>query len=384
MKLAAAKAVIRTGLLLAGNAAPAQTWMQTGADTNYYWTSIASSADGTKLAAAAQNNGVWLSTNSGVNWAQCSSINASSVASSADGTKLVAAASAIYLSTNSGTAWKPVPNYANLNLVASSADGTKLLAAGNSPILVSTNSGATWQIGTNTTFHWLSLTISADGTKMAATAEIDGGPVFYSTNTGVTWQQHNFTGSQPYVASTADGKLEVADVDFYLSTNWGITWSTNSYPAFYGPIATSADGSVLVSVKPQWGLWTSTNFGVAWTSNSVPARDWTSCGSSADGTKLVAIAQLGDIENGLVLTNGGIWTLQTTPSPQLNLSALNGVLNFSWLVPSTSFVLQQCSDLTAADWTTLTNQPWLNVTNLQAELTFPFTNGNSFFRLISH
>ena len=37
--------------LLAANPAFAQTWMQTSANTSYTWYSIASSADGTRLAA---------------------------------------------------------------------------------------------------------------------------------------------------------------------------------------------------------------------------------------------------------------------------------------------------------------------------------------------
>jgi len=46
--------------------------------------------------------------------------------------------------------------------------------------------------------------------------------------------------------------------------------------------------------------------------------------------------------------------------------------------------LQQSLDLTTETWTTLTNLPTLDLTNLQEELMLTPTNSNGFFRLISH
>ncbi|HEU6448663.1 MAG TPA: hypothetical protein VFV23_09535 [Verrucomicrobiae bacterium] len=56
-------------------------------------------------------------------------------------------------------------------------------------------------------------------------------------------------------------------------------------------------------------------------------------------------------------------------------------LNFSWLIPSTNFVLQQSFDL--ANWATLTNSPTLNFTDLNEELSLTPTNNSGFFRLIA-
>jgi hypothetical protein len=61
----------------------------------------------------------------------------------------------------------------------------------------------------------------------------------------------------------------------------------------------------------------------------------------------------------------------------------NGNLAFSWTVPSTNFVLQQNSDLNTTSWTTVTNLPVLNLTNLQEEVGVSPANGSSFFRLIA-
>ena len=113
-------------------------------------------------------------------------------------------------------------------------------------------------------------------------------------------------------------------------------------------------------------------------SNNISPLDyWISVASSADGGKLVAVAE----------NDGGIYTAQSTsPStstPQLNLTPSGSNLAFSWLVPSMNFVLQQNLDLTTTNWVTLTNTPTLNCTNLQDELTLSPTNGSGFFRLMS-
>lgn len=109
------------------------TWSLTTAPTNY-WTCLASSADGAKLAAAANGGTIYLSTNSGATWAPSSAPAAGwvSIASSADGTKLIAAAGSLYISTDSGATWTTMSAPANQwASVACSADGTKLMAAAN-------------------------------------------------------------------------------------------------------------------------------------------------------------------------------------------------------------------------------------------------------------
>src|SRR5439155_25629546 len=71
------------------------TWTQTSAPSNY-WSSVASSADATKLVAVSIGNSgsIYTSPGSGATWRQTSAPSNwwLSVASSADGSKLVAAA----------------------------------------------------------------------------------------------------------------------------------------------------------------------------------------------------------------------------------------------------------------------------------------------------
>ena len=378
--------------LLTANFAFAQTWTQTSAPgTN--WTAVASSADGTMLAAAVSGGGIYISTNSGATWTQTDAPKAywSSVAASADGTKLAAIAGThslytgpLYTSTNSGATWMSnnVPVTAWVS-VASSADGNTLTALATpllsqNAIYVSTNSGNTW-VSTNISSSLNSIAASADGRRLV----VSGLKIFISTNSGNNWTTNS---SLPYaavaVALPVDGNKIIA-IDgqlIFISTNAGTTWGQTSAPATnWIAVASSADGSRLVAVaggshslQPPMivngPIYTSTNRGTTWVSNSVPVQYWISVASSADGRKLVA-----------AVSGGGIWTLQTTPSPQMSITPANGNLALSWIVPSTNFVLQQSSDLIS--WTDAVATPTLNLTNLQNEVTLPLTGSNTFYRL---
>jgi hypothetical protein len=344
---------------------------------------------------------IYTSTNSGITWTLTgapTNHGYGPVASSADGNKLVAAASdSIYTSTNSGLIWRSSP-ISNCVSLASSAEGTKLVAVTtdeanpfNGKIYTSTNSGMAWTRQTNIPNQtWCSIVASADGTKLVVQASSNA--VYRSTDSGFTWTQMtpppvNWPGfsSKQVVSSSADGTELVAALygdqsynpcPIYISTNSGSTWTSTTMPnQNWSSVACSADGTKIVAAAAPYGgtgpLYTSTNSGASWTSNSVPNQQWTFVASSADGNKLVAVSG--------IFISGAIYTLQTTLTPQMNIAPTNGNFNLSWIVPSTNFVLQQSPDLSS--WSDLTNQPILNLTNLQNEVTLPFSGGVGFYRL---
>jgi hypothetical protein len=353
----------------------------------------------------------------------------SSIASSADGTKLVAATfSNVYTSTNSGTSWllANTPHNFIWASVASSADGTKLAVAGNantgSPILISSNSGSSWTTSSAPFLAWSSIASSSDGTKLAATY----GGIYTSTNSGGTWMQQPVGGGLSSVASSADGNKLVVCVSsgslIYNSTNAGATWISNSLPnGYWNSVSSSADGKVLVAVgvynpiyistnsgntwqrslrvnptglEPQWhsvacsadgkmmtavcsyyssfpsfSARTSTNSGATWTVSCTLNKFWNTVAASADGCEMFAADGV------------GLYTSKTTPVSKLNLAPTSGGLALSWIIPSTSFLLQQSSDLTTTNWSNVTNGPVLNLTNLQNQVNLPLPTGNAFFRL---
>jgi hypothetical protein len=120
------------------------------------------------------------------------------------------------------------------------------------------------------------------------------------------------------------------------------------------------------------------NSGRTWTLNAT-SNNWGFVASSADGSKLMALLGGGVTQGMMTILPGGIYTLQTTPSPRLNLTPATTNLTLAWTVPSTNFVMQQSADLTS--WTDATNPPILNLTNLQNEVTLPMPAGSGFYRL---
>jgi hypothetical protein len=378
------------GLFTWVNPAFAQTWTQTSAPVTN-WTSIACSADGSKVVATAVggfpgNVGpIYLSTNSGVTWAQATApiANWDSVASSADGTKLVASGyQSVYLSPDSGATWAPVSGVSGRRVV-SSADGMQLFLSDG---FRSTNSGASWTPVPGG--GWV-IASSADGTKLvSAYFNNNGFPmgcICVSTNSGATWTQtsaplYSWTGCTA-LASSADGRKLAATIGYtsfptgpgpiFISPDGGGTWLVSSSPtSHWTAAACSADGTRLVASTLFAGIYTSTDSGATWASNSAPITNWSAVACSADGMKLVA-----------VVDGGGIWTAQSTPSPLLRITPSPTNVVLSWTVPSTGVALQENSDLAQTNWTEVAMTPVLNLTNLRNEVRLSPVTGNRFYRL---
>lgn len=398
-------AAIWTSLAGAVNPTFAQTWIPTATAPVTNWSSIASSADGMRLVAAGgqlvaypagRGNPaapIYVSTNAGATWTKTTAPLApwQSVASSADGKRLAAVAYSglVFTSTNGGSTWasnNPVMGVA-WSAVASSADGAKLaIAASGSGIYISANGGATWPSSDAPPTNWASLASSADGSRMVAAQLGDylnaNGAIYTSTNSGTTWSLTTASGAAWFsVASSADGSRLAAAAFHtnsfepglvYLSTNSGLTWApSGAPPAYWTTVACSADGRKLVAAG-SGALYTSADFGATWTSNSVPYQYWLSVASSADGSKLAIVANLDQI-----------YTSASSPTPPLNSTLTGGNLILSWTLPSTKLVLRQNSDVATANWTDVPANPTLTLTTLQYQVTVPLTNAQSFYRLES-
>ena len=381
-----------------------QNWVLTSAPSTN-WSCVASSADGTKLVAAVNSGLIYISTNSGGAWMPTSApTNAwTCAASSADGTKLIAAASDyhgdgyVYTSSDSGSTWNPsdAPQTDWVS-VASSADGSRLAAAVDI-VFVSTNSGGGWTFlapgGIPTFASFPLVTSSADG-RIVTVVETGFGAQDSQiwTVPSSAWEP---LGESPYfrwhcssVATSANGTGIAATVNnadtfeagstncggfLFTSSDLGATQITNcTSVSNWTSVATSADGTRLAAVASSGDVYTSTNGGVAWTPNIVTNANWSGIASSADGAKLVAVA-----------SGGGIYTWQTTPTPTLNINRTGEDLQISWLIPSMSFVLQQSADLGSTNWTAVESALIVNLTNLQNQVTLSPPSHPTFYRLSS-
>jgi photosystem II stability/assembly factor-like uncharacterized protein len=298
------------------------------------WISIATSADGTKLAAVAKPGYIYTSANSGATWTERTSAgskNWQSIAMSSDGTKLVAAVFGgdIWTSIDSGATWtdRTSAGLRNWYSVSSSSDGTILMAANDdgwwsSYIYTSLDSGATWtqQTGTGANHFWRATAISADGTKMAAAANNDS--IYISNNTGATWTRNDpnyiswtsitMSSDGTKLAAAAGAPYQYGNPTYYVYTSidGGTTWIEQTGSAKTSSrfsIASSANGTKLATAD--YGIYgggdyisKSADSGTTWSNQTAAGqRLWKSIASSADGSKLSA-----------VVFGGSIWTYTPT------------------------------------------------------------------------
>ena len=310
-----------------------------------------------------------------------------------------------YSSTNSGATWisNNMPSVSSSEAtsysLASSADGWMLAALityslEGSVLFTSTNSGAAWITNNLPKGSWNSVAFSADGTRLI----VGGFRILVSTNSGNSWMLTNSLAASCVVCSADGAKCaaisgsSLTGLRIYVSTNSGAGWVQTGAPSSnWLALASSADGSRLAAVAGNSSqvqlnpvvagpIYTSVDGGGTWVSNHVAMHNWISVAASADGCKLVA-ADAGPRSTNAPGTTvgGGIWTAQISPTPSLNLTPANGNLTVSWIVPSINFVLQQSSDLSS--WLDMTNPPVLNLTNLQNEVVLAPASSSVFYRL---
>jgi photosystem II stability/assembly factor-like uncharacterized protein len=256
---------------------------------NRYWTSVSSSADGSKLLAVAYDgydhdgNDIWTSTDGGSTWVnrnvQRTSFTMDSFtasASSSDGTKLVIGLEdgSVYRSTDSGASWHESMNDAgNATLVlASNSTGTKLAIGKPGEIYVSTDSGTTWDSVTDPAMVTNDGAIR--GLKYVGTSTIyasqNGGDLWKSTDDGQTWTNltegnEEMTGSAwEQLGSSADGLKVIVGTDYgsiWMTDAGGTSWTDakDATPGlnnkYFWALALAGDGSKAYAPAWEGDIW---------------------------------------------------------------------------------------------------------------------------------
>jgi photosystem II stability/assembly factor-like uncharacterized protein len=387
-------AMIIAGVFM-GFTAGAQTWTPTSAPTNY-WSGVASSADGLKLAASclylgpgtSVPGGIYTSTNGGTNWTLTSAPAGywNGIASSTNGTRLAAIVSGggLYTSTNSGATWQPASAPFSGVAIACSADGTRLLVAGLSTnshraIFTSPDFGATWvsnSVPVNEAWFAVASSYSGSNLVVAANSDTSGnnpGVIYTSANAGGTWRSNNVPGIYwNGVASSGDGSRLVAVAGgsvLYTSADGGNTWvSVPGLSGYFTGAAVSGDGSRALAVASSGFIYSSFDGGVTWATNNAPALGWQEVAASLDGSRAVSC-----------IPGGGIDTMQSASALTLAAAGANVLLTWPW--PSAGFSLQRSTNLAVVNWATVTNIP--GITNWQNRVTLARSNPAAFYRLKS-
>jgi photosystem II stability/assembly factor-like uncharacterized protein len=215
---------------------------------------LAASSDGTKMVAAGRG-GIYTSTNSGQSWVQNflgGDSTWNSVTCSADGSKMAAAADpgdgGIFVSTNGGTTWTETDNRSSQAWqIAASVDGTRMMACpyindSYTPRLyVSSDSGFTWTTAMNGQFG--PLACSQDGTRLVA-----------FTNGPATANNAIFIGFWPpsLTTSVTNGNLVISwpapSAGFVLQQNNDAA-TTNWTTVPGSPLVTNYQNQVIVALS---------------------------------------------------------------------------------------------------------------------------------------
>lgn len=136
-----------------------------------------------------------------------------------------------------------------------------------------------------------------DGTKRFA--QVYDARLKYSTDSGVTWTSSNTLITDAYcLGVSSDGnKIIIGSRNgraIYRSTNGGVTftlvYSTPAGASVYG-CASSADGTKLIAVANTGFVYSSTDSGSTWNAESVPGSStWYNTSMNPDGTKVFVIS----------------------------------------------------------------------------------------------
>jgi hypothetical protein len=346
----------------------------------FNWRAVACSSNGARVIAAAHL--LSISTNFGSTWKNSSAPNTNwtAVATSAAGDKLFATAAnaasgGIWASYDFGENWQQLTEARPFQRVACSASGSTIVASSDR-VFTSRDSGATWQQTSLPAGPWASVTVSADGTKIAASSFSgffrDAGTIYTSLNSGATWKSTSLQATM--LVSAGDGSKLFANAGAFgqspyasLSTNWGVTWEPTSL-YLVGSTAISFDGK-------KWFIRSGATLDTILCSNDGGA----SYGfSDQNGLSASAVACSADGGSVYIIAVGGIQAWHQAP-PALTMTMEGGEPVLSWPSHRLSGQLEESSNLSANEWAHSQLQPML--TNRHFRVTPSSEATKTFFKL---
>lgn len=207
------------------------------------------------------------------------------IASSADGSRLAAVPQlgAMYISHDAGQSWAVIPaagerwwtglsSSADFTLAASSARSYpgELMEPGG--VYLSVDSGMSWHQVAPDGLDFASVAISLDGQRLAAATYGEG--LLLSDDNGANWMlSFSYLGSfTPVMAMSGDGSVLVTSKPdnwghdlLYLSTDGGSTWTAQRDAGFalWAGVSLSTDGSIIAAHQMKSGqgslLWLRVN-----------------------------------------------------------------------------------------------------------------------------
>lgn len=312
-------------------------WTERLGSNSLVWRGLASSGDGTRLAAINSTGfyspgNLWTSTDSGQKWGLRtgkSAIDWRGLTMSGDGSFVAAAAGAsgVLTSLDQGGTWSPRMDVqlGNVEVLTMSIDGSLMVAVAGGRVWTSTDQGQRWTCCSSLPRHSGSRSVacSSDGSRLVAVdyAYQQMGSIWTSQDRGVTWVERTSAGVRQWtaVASSGNGLRMTAAVSggsLWTSDDSGATWTecAGTSGQRWQFITCSQNGLILAAAAHQSGIWRSEDGGTTWTlCQGTEGKVWKSLVSSGSGSKH-AVAE----------ANGSVWTSQDQGVNWVQRSATNG------------------------------------------------------------
>ena len=219
------------------------TWVSIVGSPTAQWTDVKTSSDGQIIIAIGrtQNGVVWMSNDAGASWVNKfdePSTTYNSVSMSSNGSViLLSNSSGLLLSVNSGDSFETLTP-TDCGVVSVSGDGLSLFAECADALTTSVDNGATWTTMTvDSDAHiWSSIDSSDDGLTLLAVGRLVGyhPGAFWSSDAGATWNavtafNASFTGNEYAQGSLSrDGSTMVVSrygAKPWYSLNGGDSWA---------------------------------------------------------------------------------------------------------------------------------------------------------------
>jgi hypothetical protein len=180
------------------------------------------------------------------------------------------------------------------NAISMSSDGSTLAAtAAKYGLYISKDSGREWtKLAWFESVNWVNVKVSTSGALILACTE-EG--VYRSTDAGDSWEKVlDVAGNWNSITLSESGQFATAvslEEGAYMTSDFGKTWSTVDISA-ETCIAVTGDitGSRLYTATLGEGIFTSANHGISWERTNAPDLVWTSITSDSMGQYVVAAA----------------------------------------------------------------------------------------------
>jgi photosystem II stability/assembly factor-like uncharacterized protein len=233
-------------------------------------------ASGTNIYAGTLGEGIYLSTNNGLNWTSVNNgLTGLSVYSLAvSGSNIFAGTnnSGVFRSTNNGLNWTSANTGIIGNIYTFAVSGSDIYAGGNGGVYLSVNNGGSWtQLPNGLPLNFSATALAISGSNIFAGENTTGfGGIYRSTNGGTNWTVANSglgTGSVHCLGATGINIFAGTSSGVYVSSNSGNNWSAanNGLPGLLYINTFGVSGTnVFTGTNPLGGLYATTNGGANW------------------------------------------------------------------------------------------------------------------------